>query len=41
MLLHEVWHPADWVSLVVIFGLLAGGVLYSLTRPAPAAAPED
>ncbi|MFT4752211.1 MAG: tellurite resistance protein TerC [Neolewinella sp.] len=41
MLLHEIWHPADWVSLVVIFGLLAGGVLYSLTRPAPAAAPED
>lgn len=41
MLLHEVWHPADWVSLVVIFGLLAGGVLYSLTRPAPAASPEE
>lgn len=33
MLLHEVWHPADWVSLVVIFGLLAGGTIYSLLRP--------
>jgi tellurite resistance protein TerC len=41
MLLHEVWHPADWISLVVIFGLLTGGVLYSLTRPEPAAAPEE
>jgi tellurite resistance protein TerC len=33
MLLHQVWHPADWVSLVVIFGLLAGGVVYSLMQP--------
>jgi len=41
MLLHQVWHPEDWVSLVAIFGLLAGGVLISLTRPAPAAAPEN
>lgn len=41
MLLHTVWHPEDWVSLVVIFGLLAGGVVVSLTRPAPAAAPDD
>ncbi len=38
MLLHEVWHPEDWVSLVVIFGLLAGGTLYSLLRKAP---PEE
>jgi len=49
MLLHTVWHPAEWVSLVVIFGLLAGGIAVSLLRPAPirqaqeppAAAPED
>ncbi len=41
MLLHQVWHPADWVSLAVIFGLLAAGVLISLTRSAPAAAPDD
>ncbi|MEM9526003.1 MAG: TerC family protein [Bacteroidota bacterium] len=41
MLLHQVWHPADWVSLVVIFGLLAGGIIVSLLRPAPAAAPMD
>ncbi|MCB0638494.1 MAG: TerC family protein [Lewinella sp.] len=30
MMLHEVWHPAEWISLVVIFSFLAGGVLYSL-----------
>lgn len=41
MLLHEIWHPADWISLVVIFGLLTGGVLYSLTRPEPATPPEE
>lgn len=41
MLLHQVWHPADWVSLAVIFGLLTAGVLISLTRSAPAAAPDD
>ncbi|MEL7163096.1 MAG: TerC/Alx family metal homeostasis membrane protein, partial [Bacteroidota bacterium] len=41
MLLHTVWHAPEWVSLMVIFGLLAGGVIVSLTRPAPAAAPED
>ncbi|TXF88939.1 TerC family protein [Neolewinella aurantiaca] len=41
MLLHEVWHPEDWLSLVVIFGLLAAGILISLTRPAPAPAPKD
>jgi tellurite resistance protein TerC len=29
MLLHEYWHPAEWVSLAVIFGLLAGGVAVS------------
>lgn len=41
MLLHEVWHPGDSVSLVVVFGLLAGGVLISSTLPAPAAPPEE
>jgi len=41
MMLHTAWHPEDWVSLVVIFGLLAGGVLFSLTRPASASAPAD
>ncbi|MFK8161282.1 MAG: TerC family protein [Lewinella sp.] len=33
MMLHTVWHPADWISLVVIFGLLTGGVVYSLLQP--------
>jgi tellurite resistance protein TerC len=33
MMLHQVWHPEDWISLVVIFGLLAGGVVYSLLQP--------
>ena len=41
MLLHQVWHPADWVSLAVIFALLTGGVLISLLRPAPVKAPDD
>ncbi len=35
MLLHEVWHPEDWISLAVIFGLLAGGTVYSLLRKVP------
>jgi tellurite resistance protein TerC len=30
MILHDFWHPAEWVSLVVIFLSLAGGILYSL-----------
>ncbi|MBC6993049.1 TerC family protein [Neolewinella lacunae] len=41
MILHEVWHAPDWVSLVVIFGLLAGGIAVSLLRPAPVDAPVD
>ena len=41
MLLHGVWHPAEWVSLVVIFGLLAGGILLSLTRKHRPGDPED
>lgn len=40
MMLHEVWHPADWISLVVIFGLLAAGVAFSLLSPVPATAAE-
>lgn len=30
MMLHQYWHPAEWLSLVVIFILLAGGVFVSL-----------
>lgn len=30
MLLHEVWHPVEWLNLVVIFVFLAGGVIVSL-----------
>jgi tellurite resistance protein TerC len=30
MMLHEIWHPVEWLSLVVIFVLLAGGVIVSL-----------
>lgn len=41
MLLHQVWHPAEWLSLVVIFGLLAGGIVVSLLCPAPATAPGN
>ncbi|SER24656.1 TerC family protein [Neolewinella agarilytica] len=33
MLLHQVWHAPDWVSLVVIFVLLTGGVVVSLVMP--------
>ncbi|MEZ4984655.1 MAG: TerC family protein [Saprospiraceae bacterium] len=29
MLLHDFWHPQEWLSLVVIFVLLAGGVIIS------------
>jgi len=41
LLLHEVWHPAEWVSLVVIFVTLAAGVVISLMRPVPVEHPED
>ena len=41
MLLHHYWHAPEWVSLVVIFSLLAGGVAVSLLNPAPAASPDD
>lgn len=37
MLLHTVWHPAEWLSLVVIFVLLFGGILISLYRTSKAA----
>ncbi|MEO0728591.1 MAG: TerC family protein [Bacteroidota bacterium] len=30
MLLHTVWHPAEWLNLAVIFVMLAGGVVVSL-----------
>lgn len=30
MMLHEIWHPVEWLSLVVIFVLLTGGVVVSL-----------
>lgn len=32
MMLHTVWHPAEWVSLAVIFTFLSGGIFYSLYR---------
>ncbi len=41
LLLHEVWHPEEWVSLVVIFVTLTGGVVLSLLRTAPVEHPED
>lgn len=41
LLLHQVWHPAEWVSLVVIFATLAAGVVVSLLRPTPVEHPED
>ncbi len=41
MMLHTVWHPPEWISLAVIFGLLAGGIAISLLRPAPASSPKD
>ncbi len=41
LLLHEVWHPAEWISLVVIFTTLTAGVLLSLLRKAPADHLED
>ena len=41
MLLHTHWHAPEWVSLIVIFGLLAGGVAVSLLKPPPVAAPDD
>ena len=41
LMLHQVWHPAEWISLVVIFFTLAAGVIISLLRKAPAVHPED
>ena len=41
MLLHGYWHPPEWLGLVVIFGLLAGGIAVSLLTPAPAHAPGN
>lgn len=41
MMVHEIWHPAEWVSLAVIFVFLAGGIAISLLRKPPSTAPED
>jgi tellurite resistance protein TerC len=41
LMLHEVWHPAEWVSLAVIFVFLTGGVLLSLLRKPPPDHLED
>lgn len=41
LLLHRLWHPPEWLSLVVIFGLLAGGIVVSLLQKAPAEHPKD
>ncbi|MBB4079341.1 tellurite resistance protein TerC [Lewinella aquimaris] len=42
LMLHEVWHPEEWVSLVVIFVTLAAGVIISLMRKTPSKNhPED
>ncbi|WP_116125253.1 TerC family protein [Lewinella sp. IMCC34183] len=41
LMLHEVWHPAEWVSLVVIFVTLTAGVVLSLLRKAPDEHPGD
>ncbi|NJB86146.1 tellurite resistance protein TerC [Lewinella marina] len=41
LMLHEVWHPAEWVSLTVIFVTLTGGILLSLLRKAPTPHPPD
>lgn len=33
MLLHEIFHPPSWVSLLVIATILGGGVIFSLLFP--------
>lgn len=35
LMLHEIWHPEEWVSLVVIFATLTAGVLISLLMTEP------
>ena len=35
LMLHEVWHPEEWVSLVVIFVTLTAGVVLSLLKSVP------
>lgn len=32
MMVHEIWHPAEWVSLAVIAFFLVGGIVFSLVR---------
>ena len=41
LLLHQVWHPAEWVSLAVIFVFLSGGIALSLMRKVPEDHLED
>ncbi|THH39729.1 TerC family protein [Neolewinella litorea] len=41
LMLHEIWHPAEWVSLTVIFVTLTGGIVLSLLRKAPTPHPID
>ncbi|MCP9236390.1 TerC family protein [Lewinella sp. JB7] len=41
LMLHEVWHPEEWISLVVIFVTLAAGVIVSLMRKTPTEHPDD
>lgn len=41
LMLHQVWHPAEWVSLAVIFVTLTGGVVLSLLHKPTAEHPED
>ncbi|WP_420457730.1 TerC family protein [Neolewinella sp.] len=41
LMLHEVWHPEEWVSLAVIFTVLAAGIVVSLMRKVPAEHVED
>ena len=35
LMLHQVWHPEEWVSLVVIFVTLTAGVVLSLLKKVP------
>ncbi len=41
LMLHEIWHPEEWISLAVIFTTLTAGVVLSLLRKAPEDHPED
>lgn len=43
LMLHEIWHPEEWISLVVIFVTLTAGVVFSLLKKVPEdeAQPQD